>query len=265
MVHFFGVGIHVTNPLFLVWNLFFQSESLLIVGLSRVDDDQPRGFLGAENMFRKPEFSSFGWWTSTWRERWQDHMGSWVFDSWPSCTSQKSNMSIPQKLAIFWRVALPTFSKGPSFWGPKTPFVFRKSFGFIRSDLHGFYNSVRWWWLIHPSFGSDGLAGFCPQILVCQVLAMNRIAILLKFCCTDFYLNHLFFYEVADLSPIHLRKQTATDGTKLDLNIGETRVWLWFRAKSTTLFYIFFENITVDFVRIPQAHHLEICSETRGG
>ena len=30
-----------------------------------------------------------------------------------------------------------------------------------------------------------------------------------------------------------------TDGTKLDLNIGETRVWLWFRAKSTTLVFFF--------------------------
>ena len=31
--------------------------------------------------------------------------------------------------------------------------------------------------------------------------------------------------KVADLSPIHFRKQSATDGTKLDLKIGETRVW----------------------------------------
>ena len=28
-----------------------------------------------------------------------------------------------------------------------------------------------------------------------------------------------------DLSPIHFRKQSVTDGTKPDLNIGETRVW----------------------------------------
>ena len=27
-------------------------------------------------------------------------------------------------------------------------------------------------------------------------------------------------FKVADLSPVHFRKQTATDGTKLDLNIG---------------------------------------------
>ena len=27
------------------------------------------------------------------------------------------------------------------------------------------------------------------------------------------------------MSAIHFRKQAATDGTKLDLNIGETRVW----------------------------------------
>ena len=35
--------------------------------------------------------------------------------------------------------------------------------------------------------------------------------------------THVFFVgnsEVADLSPIHFRKQSATDGTKLDLNIG---------------------------------------------
>ena len=32
-------------------------------------------------------------------------------------------------------------------------------------------------------------------------------------------------HKVADLSPIHFPKQSATDGTKLDLNIGETRVW----------------------------------------
>ena len=31
--------------------------------------------------------------------------------------------------------------------------------------------------------------------------------------------------KVADLSPKHLRKQSATDGTKKDLNIAETRVW----------------------------------------
>ena len=31
--------------------------------------------------------------------------------------------------------------------------------------------------------------------------------------------------KVADLSPIHFRKRSATDGTKLDLNIGESRVW----------------------------------------
>ena len=31
--------------------------------------------------------------------------------------------------------------------------------------------------------------------------------------------------KVADLSPIHFRKRSATDGTKLDLIIGETRVW----------------------------------------
>ena len=38
-------------------------------------------------------------------------------------------------------------------------------------------------------------------------------------------LQNLFNNKVADLSPIHFRKQAATDGTKLDLNIGETRVW----------------------------------------
>ena len=50
-------------------------------------------------------------------------------------------------------------------------------------------------------------------------------------------LNCLYIPKVADLSPIHFRKQTnkAKDGTKPDLNIGETRVLLWFRAKSTTL------------------------------
>ena len=31
--------------------------------------------------------------------------------------------------------------------------------------------------------------------------------------------------KYTDLSPIHFWKQSATDGTKLDLNIGETRVW----------------------------------------
>ena len=31
--------------------------------------------------------------------------------------------------------------------------------------------------------------------------------------------------KVADLSPIYFRKQSATDGTKKDLNIRETRVW----------------------------------------
>ncbi len=31
--------------------------------------------------------------------------------------------------------------------------------------------------------------------------------------------------KVADLSPRHFRKQSATDGTKLDINIGDTRVW----------------------------------------
>ena len=31
--------------------------------------------------------------------------------------------------------------------------------------------------------------------------------------------------KIADLSPIHFRKQAATDGTKLDINIGDTRVW----------------------------------------
>ena len=38
-------------------------------------------------------------------------------------------------------------------------------------------------------------------------------------------LNHLYKLKVADLSPIHLRKLSATDGTKLDLNIGESIVW----------------------------------------
>ena len=32
-------------------------------------------------------------------------------------------------------------------------------------------------------------------------------------------------YKVADLAPIHFRKQSATDGTKPDLNMGETSVW----------------------------------------
>ncbi len=41
----------------------------------------------------------------------------------------------------------------------------------------------------------------------------------------------------------HFRKLSATDGTKLDLNIGETRVWLWFRAKSTTLQGGWFDKI----------------------
>ena len=39
--------------------------------------------------------------------------------------------------------------------------------------------------------------------------------------------------KVADLSP-HFRKQAATDGTKLDLNIGNQGLAAWFRAKSTT-------------------------------
>ena len=31
--------------------------------------------------------------------------------------------------------------------------------------------------------------------------------------------------KVADLSPKHLRKLSATDGVSMDLNIGETRLW----------------------------------------
>ena len=34
-----------------------------------------------------------------------------------------------------------------------------------------------------------------------------------------------YIFKIADLSPIHFRKQSATDGTKPDLNIGETKVW----------------------------------------
>lgn len=34
------------------------------------------------------------------------------------------------------------------------------------------------------------------------------------------------FYKVADSSSlIHLRKQATPDGAKMDLNVGETRVW----------------------------------------
>ena len=33
------------------------------------------------------------------------------------------------------------------------------------------------------------------------------------------------YNKVADLSPIHFRKQSARDGFSGDLNIGEARVW----------------------------------------
>ena len=38
-------------------------------------------------------------------------------------------------------------------------------------------------------------------------------------------MNHYTRYKVADLSPIHFRKQSATDDTPTDLNIGNSRVW----------------------------------------
>ena len=44
----------------------------------------------------------------------------------------------------------------------------------------------------------------------------------------DFFRSRValgYLYKVADLSSRHFRKQSATDGTKPDLNIGETRVW----------------------------------------
>ena len=44
------------------------------------------------------------------------------------------------------------------------------------------------------------------------------------------------FCKVADLSPLHFRKQAATDGTKLDLNIGETRVWRLYNPEDGGLF-----------------------------
>ena len=45
-------------------------------------------------------------------------------------------------------------------------------------------------------------------------------------------------FKVADLSPKNMfGNKAATDGTYMDLNIGETMVWLWFGAKSTPLIF----------------------------
>ena len=47
------------------------------------------------------------------------------------------------------------------------------------------------------------------------------------------------FFKVADLSPIHFRKLSATDGVSTDLNIGDSPGFggLMKRAKSTTLLF----------------------------
>ena len=51
------------------------------------------------------------------------------------------------------------------------------------------------------------------------------------------FLDASVYHISSYLSPIHFRKHAATDGTYTDLNIGETSLCHWFRAKSTTLFF----------------------------